>query len=143
MHRRKDLDLFDLDPEIERSFHRRQREKREKKRQQKDTMEDNRLQEQLPADGMNNQAPIARPVEVNERDILMGEYMMPPIVENRSSIIYPPYGHDNFQLRPDVMNLFSNNLPFYGSTDENPHYHISRFDEYCGNFKYHMKKLLR
>ncbi|KAL2512156.1 Uncharacterized protein Adt_17756 [Abeliophyllum distichum] len=99
-------------------------------------MEDNRVQDQLPADGINNQVPIAQPVEVNERDILMGEYMMPPIVENQSRIIYPPYGHDNFQLRPDVMNLFSNNLSFYGSTDENPHYHISRFDEYCGNFKY-------
>ncbi|KAL2512718.1 Uncharacterized protein Adt_18318 [Abeliophyllum distichum] len=128
MHRTKDLDLFDLDPEIERSFHRRQREKREKKRQQKDTMEDNRVQDQLLADGINNQAPIARPVEVNERDILMGEYIIPPIVD-------PPYGHDNFQLRPDVMNLFSNNLPFYGMIDENLHYHISRFDEYCGNFQ--------
>ncbi|KAL2491590.1 Uncharacterized protein Adt_27218 [Abeliophyllum distichum] len=87
-------------------------------------MEDNRVQDQLHVDGINNQAPIARPVQVNEWDILMGEYMMPPIVENRSSIIYPPYGHDNFQLRPDVMNLFSNNLSFYGMTDENPYYHI-------------------
>ncbi|KAL2518519.1 Uncharacterized protein Adt_14766 [Abeliophyllum distichum] len=98
-------------------------------------MDDNRNQNQLPADQRNNLAPVARPVEVNERDILMDEYMMLPIVENRSSIIYPPYGHDNFQLRLDVINLLSNNVPFYGVTDENPHYHISRFDEYCRNFQ--------
>ncbi|KAL2461372.1 Retrotrans gag domain-containing protein [Abeliophyllum distichum] len=55
-------------------------------------MADNRDNDQLPADVVNNFAPIARPVEVNERDILM---------------------------------------------DENPHYHISCFDEYCRNFKYH------
>ncbi|KAL2513317.1 Uncharacterized protein Adt_18917 [Abeliophyllum distichum] len=100
-------------------------------------MADNRDNDQLHANVVNNLAPIARPDEVNGRDILMGEYMMPLIVENRSSIIYLPYRHDNFQLRLAVMNLFLNNLPFYGRTDENPHYHISRFDEYCRNFKYH------
>ncbi|KAL2518568.1 Retrotrans gag domain-containing protein [Abeliophyllum distichum] len=99
-------------------------------------MTDNRNNDQLHANVINL-VPTARPVEVNEREILMGKYMMLPIVENRSSIIYLPYGHDNFQLRPDVMNLFSNNLSFYGRTDENTHYHISRFDEYSRNFKYH------
>ncbi|KAL2485414.1 Uncharacterized protein Adt_30170 [Abeliophyllum distichum] len=100
-------------------------------------MDDNRIQNQLPANEINNQAPIARSVEVNERDILMGEYVMPLIVKNWSSIVYPPYGHDNFQLRLDVMNLFLNNLPFYGIIDENLHYHIFCFDKYCRNFKYH------
>ncbi|KAL2542325.1 Uncharacterized protein Adt_03303 [Abeliophyllum distichum] len=107
-------------------------------------MEDNRIQYPLPADVRNNLAPttvrnnlapMTRPVEVDERDILMGEYMMPPMVKNWSSIIYLPYGHDNFQLRPDVINLFSNSLSFYGRTNENLYYHISRFDEYCRNFK--------
>ncbi|KAL2491553.1 Retrotrans gag domain-containing protein [Abeliophyllum distichum] len=100
-------------------------------------MADNRDNDQLLAYVVNNLAPIVRPVEVNERDILMGEYMMPPIVENWSNIIYLSYGYDNFQLRPDVMNLFLNNFPFYGRTDTNLHYHISHFDEYCRNFKYH------
>ncbi|KAL2492414.1 Retrovirus-related Pol polyprotein from transposon 17.6 [Abeliophyllum distichum] len=100
-------------------------------------MEDNQVQDQLHVDEINNLAPIARLVVVNERDILMSEYMMPPIVENQFNIVYLPYGHDNFQLRPDVINLFSNNLLFYGMTDENSHYHISRFDEYYRNFKYH------
>ncbi|XP_052197380.1 uncharacterized protein LOC127804545 [Diospyros lotus] len=87
-------------------------------------------------DNVNQLVPMAQPVEVNERDILMGDFMMPPLIENRSSIIYPPYGHENFQLRPDVINLFANNIPFYGMSEENPHYHLSRFLEYCGNFKY-------
>ncbi|KAL2526682.1 Retrotrans gag domain-containing protein [Abeliophyllum distichum] len=137
MSRTKDLDLFDLYLEIEWSFHQRQCERREKKTQQKDTIDDNRIQDELPADGINNQAPLARSAEVNERDILMGEYMMPPIVENQFNIVYPSYRHNNFQLRLEVMNLFSDNLPFYGMTNENLHYHISRFDEYCRNFKYY------
>ena len=62
--------------------------------------------------------------------------MIPPVIKNCSGIVYPPYGHDNFQLRPDVINLFSNNIPFYGRSDKNPHYHLSHFLEYCGNFKY-------
>ncbi|KAL2466426.1 Reverse transcriptase Ty1/copia-type domain-containing protein [Abeliophyllum distichum] len=33
--------------------------------------------------------------------------MMPPIVENQSGIIYPPYGHNNFQLKPNVANTFA------------------------------------
>ncbi|KAL2497361.1 Retrotrans gag domain-containing protein [Abeliophyllum distichum] len=100
-------------------------------------MDDNQVRDRLPADVRNNPAPMARPIEVNERDILMGEYLMPLIVENWSSKIYPPYGHDIFQMRPDMINLFSNNMPFYGRTDKNPHYHICHFDEYCRNFKYH------
>ncbi|KAL2533230.1 Retrotrans gag domain-containing protein [Abeliophyllum distichum] len=99
--------------------------------------DNNRVRDPPLVDVRNNFVPMVRPVEVNERVILMGEYMMPLIVENQSSIIYPPYGHDNFQLRPDVINLFSNNLQFYGKTDKNPHYHISRFIEYCENFKHH------
>ena len=35
-----------------------------------------------------------------------------------------------------MINLFSNNIPFYGRSDENPHYHLAHFLEYCGNFKY-------
>ncbi|XP_052197378.1 uncharacterized protein LOC127804544 [Diospyros lotus] len=126
MRRSKRLNLVEFDPEIEQTFHQRRREQRAKREQQQSTMDDNE----------NQLVQVERTVEINERDILMGDFMMPPVVENRSSIVYPPYGHDNFQLRPDVINLFSNNIPFYGRIDENPHYHLSRFLEYCGNFKY-------
>ncbi|KAL2542372.1 Uncharacterized protein Adt_03350 [Abeliophyllum distichum] len=59
-------------------------------------------------------APMVRAVKVNERNILMNDYTMLPIVENQSSIIYPPYGQ----------------------ADQAPDYHLSRFMEYFGNFKY-------
>ncbi|XP_052198255.1 uncharacterized protein LOC127805537 [Diospyros lotus] len=126
MQRSKRLNLVEFDPEIKQTFHQRRREQRAKREQQQSTMDDNE----------NQLVQVERTVEINERDILMGDFMMPPVVENRSSIVYPPYGHDNIQLRPDVINLFSNNIPFYGRIDENPHYHLSRFLEYCGNFKY-------
>ena len=68
-------------------------------------------------DNINQLIPVAPAAEINERDILIGDFMMPPIIKNRSSIIYPSYRHDNFQLRLDVINLFSNNIPFYGRSD--------------------------
>ncbi|XP_052179914.1 uncharacterized protein LOC127793168 [Diospyros lotus] len=119
-------DLIEFDPEIEQTFRQRRREQRAKRGQQQSTKEDNG----------NQLVQVERTVEINERDILMRDFMMPPVVENRSSVVYLPYRHDNFQLRLDVINLFSNNIPFYERSDENSHYHLSRFLEYCGNFKY-------
>jgi len=119
-------DICEFDPEIETMFHQKRREQRARKEEQLNNMGDN----------ANQLVQIAQPIEVNEWDILMGDFMMPLVIENRSSIIYLPYGHENFQLRPDVINLFANNIPFYGMSEENPHYHLSRFLEYYGNFKY-------
>ncbi|XP_022855443.1 uncharacterized protein LOC111376700 [Olea europaea var. sylvestris] len=86
--------------------------------------------------GFSNQAGRAQEPIVNEEDMLFGDFMNPPVVENESSIVCPPYGHPNFQLRPDVISLFSNTIPFYGRIDENPRSHVARFIENVGNFKY-------
>ncbi|KAL2513065.1 Uncharacterized protein Adt_18665 [Abeliophyllum distichum] len=99
--------------------------------------DNNRVSDPPPPNMRNNLALVALLVEVNERDILIGDYMISSNVKNRSSMIYPYFRLNNFQLRLDVINLFLNNLPFYGRTNENPHYHLSRFIEYSGKFKYH------
>ncbi|KAL2480421.1 Uncharacterized protein Adt_33387 [Abeliophyllum distichum] len=110
MHYSNNLDLLDFDPKIKRSFHQIQREQWEKIKQQKDTIGDNNQSYDPPSTDVRNLlASMVRAAEVNEWDILMDEYMMSPIFEN---------------------------LPFYGRTNENLHYHLSRFMEYCRNFTY-------
>ncbi|KAL6573188.1 hypothetical protein OROMI_012804 [Orobanche minor] len=98
--------------------------------------------ERIPREGgipiaQNNQ-PLQNQIvpELDEDNMLFGEFMIPPSLSVQTSVIYPPFGVDNFQIRPDVINLFSNNNSFYGRTDENPYLHINRFVEVCGNFKY-------
>lgn len=46
----------------------------------------------------------------NENERLMEEYMVPPVVESRSSISYPAFGQANFHFRMDVINMFQNVL---------------------------------
>ncbi|XP_022859554.1 uncharacterized protein LOC111380275 [Olea europaea var. sylvestris] len=52
----------------------------------------------------------------------------------RPSIMYPDFGVNNFQIRPDWINLMSNILQFYGLPQETPNTHISRFLRNCQNF---------
>ncbi|KAL2498290.1 Uncharacterized protein Adt_23840 [Abeliophyllum distichum] len=55
---------------------------------------------------------------------------------DHSSIVYPDFGRNDFQLRTDLINLFSNNLQFYGKANENPNTHLSRFLQMCRNFQF-------
>ncbi|KAL2497859.1 Uncharacterized protein Adt_23409 [Abeliophyllum distichum] len=57
----------------------------------------------------------------------MAQFLTPAAAPDRSSIVYPAFGRNDFQLRADLINLFSNHLQFYGKTNENPNTHLSRF----------------
>ncbi|XP_022897634.1 uncharacterized protein LOC111411325 [Olea europaea var. sylvestris] len=128
MHRSRSLNLLEFDPEIEGTFRKRLREQNELKRQQRDMEHqeghlDPLIQhEQAPRDGVppgfDNQAGRVQNPVVNEEDMLFRDFLNRPIVENQAGIIYPSYGHPNFQLRPDVINLFSNSLSFYDKARE-------------------------
>lgn len=56
---------------------------------------------------------------MNEDEILFWEFLYRPMEENQSNIIHRSSGHSNFQLQPDVINLFSYTISFYGRIDEN------------------------
>lgn len=81
---------------------------------------------------------VEQPHEVvaNESARLMGEYMVPPVVESQSSIVYPTFGQANFHLRTDVINMFHNALQFFGRVLENPNAHVSRFLDMCATIEY-------
>ncbi|XP_022849934.1 uncharacterized protein LOC111372029 [Olea europaea var. sylvestris] len=89
------------------------------------------------ANGQNNPIiQVNEEVVVNEGNMLVGDFMTPQIIQSQSSIVYPPFGQPNFQLKTNVIHLFQNGHQFYGRSDENPHTHVSRFLEMCQNFKY-------
>ena len=120
----RDGELIPTDPEIERTFHRRQREAREIKQQEM-------------ANGQNNPIiQVNEEVVVNEGNMLVGDFMTPQIIQSQSSIVYPPFGQPNFRLSPMSFICFKNGHQFYGKADENPHTHVSQFLEMCQHFKY-------
>lgn len=86
--------------------------------------------------GFNPQASRVQDPTINEEIIFFGDFVNPSIVENQSSIVYLSYDHSNFQLRSDVINLFSNTTSFYGRITKNVHSHVVGFMEISSNFKY-------
>ncbi|KAL2542843.1 Uncharacterized protein Adt_03821 [Abeliophyllum distichum] len=57
----------------------------------------------------------------------MAQFLTSAAAPDRSSIVYPTFGRNDFQLRADLINLFSNHLQFYGKANENANTHLSRF----------------
>ncbi|XP_022863487.1 uncharacterized protein LOC111383603 [Olea europaea var. sylvestris] len=72
--------------------------------------------------------------EINEGDLPVSIFLTPIAAPMRFSIMYPDFGVNNFQIRPDWINLMSNTLQFYGLPHENPNTYISNFLRNCQNF---------
>ncbi|KAL2517475.1 Uncharacterized protein Adt_13722 [Abeliophyllum distichum] len=66
----------------------------------------------------------------------MAQFLTPTAVPDRSSIVYPAFGRNDFQLKTDLINLFSNHLQFYRKATENSNTHFSRFLRMCHNFQF-------
>ncbi|XP_022891637.1 uncharacterized protein LOC111406443 [Olea europaea var. sylvestris] len=131
-------DLEPFDSEIERTFRRRRKEHKQKQQHQ---MAD-KQQIHIPIQPIGQMAArvVAPPEqqyerrEINEGDLPVSMFLTPIAAPMRSSIVYPDFGVNNFQIRPDWINLMSNTLQFYGLPQENPNTHISRFLRNCQNF---------
>lgn len=72
-------------------------------------------------------------VEINEGDSLISMFLKPIIAPMRSSIVYPDFRVNNFQIRANWINLTSN-TPIYSLAQETPNTYISRFLKKCQNF---------
>ncbi|XP_022897561.1 uncharacterized protein LOC111411243 [Olea europaea var. sylvestris] len=137
MLRAQDDDLEPFDSEIERAFRRRRKEHKQKQQHQ---MADNQ-QIHIPIQLVGQMAARVAPPEqqherreINEGDLPVSMFLTPIAAPIRSSIVYPDFGVNNFQIRPDWINLMSNTLQFYGLPHENPNTQISKFLRNCQNF---------
>ncbi|KAL2454787.1 Uncharacterized protein Adt_47712 [Abeliophyllum distichum] len=72
----------------------------------------------------------------DDENMPMAQFLTPEAAPDRSSIVYPAFGRNDFQLRADLINLFSNHMQFYGKATENPNTHLSRFLRMCQNFQF-------
>ncbi|KAL2532242.1 Uncharacterized protein Adt_05593 [Abeliophyllum distichum] len=72
----------------------------------------------------------------DDGNIPMAQFLTPAAAPDRSSIVYLAFGRNDFQLRTDLINLFSNHLQFYGKANENSNTHLSRFLRMCHNFQF-------
>lgn len=115
-------ELIPADPEIERTFHRLQRENREAPQQRQEQM----------ANLQNNSIFQANEGEAtDEGNEILGEFLTTQVIQSLFSIVYPLFRQTNFQLKTNVIKLFQNGHQFCGRVEENPHTHISRFLDMC------------
>ncbi|KAL2457985.1 Uncharacterized protein Adt_46128 [Abeliophyllum distichum] len=71
-----------------------------------------------------------------DENMPMAQILTPTAAPDRSSIVYPTFGRHDFQLRANLINLFSNNLKFYGNIHEILKTDLSRFLRMCHNFQF-------
>src|SRR3954465_14873408 len=51
------------------------------------------------------------------------------------SIVRPPIGQNNFELKPGFISMIQNHVQFFGLPNEDPNQHITNFLEYCDTVK--------
>ncbi|XP_022877019.1 uncharacterized protein LOC111395266 [Olea europaea var. sylvestris] len=73
--------------------------------------------------------------KINEGDLPVSMFLIPIAAPMRSSIVYPEFGMNNFQIRPDWMNLMNAALEWL---DIEPHASITTWEEltrkFCNKF---------
>ncbi|KAI4318287.1 hypothetical protein L6164_026074 [Bauhinia variegata] len=71
-----------------------------------------------------------------QRKRTMGDFAYPHWDNNGSSIVRPPMQANNWEVKPQMIQIIQNIYQFEGLPDEDPHAHISKFLEICDTFKY-------
>src|SRR3954464_15919533 len=71
----------------------------------------------------------------NERPRKLKDYHTSSREGYGPSIVRPPIGQNNFELKPNFISMIQNHVQFYGLPHEDPNQHIANFLEYCDTFK--------
>ena len=134
MTRGNPSELVEADPEIERTALRnlrnrlRQREE-EIDREREAAMDDN---EQNP-----RQQPPGRVLQGNPvfQPMTMSDYARPDLRGTESSIVRPAVAANNFEIKPNIIQMVQQFVQFDGLQDEDPNAHLANFLEICDTFK--------
>ncbi|KAG8486098.1 hypothetical protein CXB51_019412 [Gossypium anomalum] len=89
------------------------------------------------AENQDNSLPPAIPAELANRILLrtMYDYAKPNFTGIESSIVRPAIAANNFQLKPNTIQMIQQFVQFDGLQDENPNTHLANFLELCDTFK--------
>src|SRR3954467_10015239 len=71
----------------------------------------------------------------NERPRKLKDYHTSSTEGYGPSIVRPPIGQNNFELKPNFISMIQNHVQFYGLPHEDPNQHIANLLEYCDTFK--------
>lgn len=78
------------------------------------------------ANKQNNPVVQVNKVEATyERNMVVGDFITPQIIQSQSSTIYLPFGKPNFQLKTNIIYSFQNGHKFYGRAKDNLHPYVS------------------
>ncbi|KAK5839294.1 hypothetical protein PVK06_008070 [Gossypium arboreum] len=89
-------------------------------------------------DNHNNQLPpvaIADLVNQNPAPRTMYDYAKPSLTGAESSIVRPAIAANNFELKPNTIQMIQQFVQFDGLQDEDPNTHLANFLEFCDTFK--------
>ncbi|KAG8498696.1 hypothetical protein CXB51_005123 [Gossypium anomalum] len=90
------------------------------------------------ANNQNNLLPpvvAANPVDQNPTPRTMYDYAKPTLEGVESSIVRPAIAANNFELKPNTIQMIQQFVQFDGLQDEDPNTHLANFLELCDTFK--------
>ncbi|KAG8488548.1 hypothetical protein CXB51_016295 [Gossypium anomalum] len=90
------------------------------------------------ADNQNNPlrpAIATNPAEQNPVPHTMYDYAKPTLTGTESSIVRPAVFANNFELKPNTIQMIQQFVQFDGLQDEDPNTHLAIFLEFCDTFK--------
>jgi len=88
-----------------------------------------------PTEGMDENSPPPRDVGGNNTPRTMFDYAKPHLTRAESSIVRHAIAANNFELKPNTIQMIQQFVQFYGLQDEDPNTHIANFLEFCDTFK--------
>lgn len=90
------------------------------------------------AENQNNQLPpmvAADPINQNLAPRTMYDYAKLTLTGAESSIVRPAITANNFELKPNTIQMIQQFVQFDGLQDEDPNTHLTNFLEFCDTFK--------
>ncbi|KAK5771968.1 hypothetical protein PVK06_048224 [Gossypium arboreum] len=125
--------------EIDRTVRRNRRKIRRSLRYTEDEQEDDTSTtiEEMAENQENSLPPaiVADPVNQNLAPRTMYDYAKPNLTGTESSIVRPAVAANNFELKPNTIQMIQQFVQFDGLQDEDPNAHLSNFLEFCNTFK--------
>ena len=67
--------------------------------------------------------------------ITMSDYARPNLMGAESSILRPTVAANNFEIKPNIIQMVQQFIQFDGMQDEDPNAHLTNFLEICDTFK--------
>jgi len=88
-----------------------------------------------PTEGMNENNPPPQDVAENNAPRTMYDYSKPHLTGAESSIVRPAIAANNFELKPNIIQMIQQFVQIDSLQDEDPNTHIANFLEFCDTFK--------